>query len=141
MPLQRVLFVCLGNACRSQMAEGWLRRLAGERFEAFSAGTQPAGLNSQAVAAMREIGIDISHHRSKRVSALAHEHFDHVITVCNRARESCPLLPDAKALHWDFDDPASAKGSPEDQAAVFRRVRDEIAARIRQFLDTPAAGR
>jgi arsenate reductase len=131
----RVLFLCTGNACRSQMAEGWLRHLAGERFEAASAGTHPAGLNPGAVAAMRERGVDISTHRSKSVAELAGEEFDYVITVCDRAKESCPVFPRAaRTLHWSFDDPAAVEGSPEERRAAFRRVRDEIAARIAGFI-------
>jgi arsenate reductase len=132
----KVLFLCTGNSCRSQMAEGFLRHLAGDRFDVASAGTHPAGLNPDAVAAMREIGIDISHHRSKGIGEVIGQRFDHVITVCDRAKESCPIFPDAKCVHhWPFDDPATAQGSPEERKAVFRRVRDEIAERIRRFLD------
>lgn len=131
----RVLFLCTGNSCRSQMAEGWLRHLAGDRFEAASAGTHPVGLNPGAVEAMRERGVDISAHRSKSVAELAGEEFDYVITVCDRAKESCPVLPGAaRTLRWSFDDPAEALGSPEERRAAFRRVRDEIAARVADFI-------
>jgi arsenate reductase len=130
-----VLFLCTGNSCRSQMAEGLLRHLAGDRFETASAGTHPAGLNPGAIAVMREIGIDISRHRSKSLGDFAGRRFDHVITVCDRARESCPTLPGATSvLHWSFDDPAAATGSEEERQAVFRRVRDEIEREIRRFL-------
>lgn len=132
---KRVLFLCTGNSCRSQMAEGFLRHLAGDRFEVASAGTNPQGLNPGAVAAMREIGIDIAHRQSKPVQHFAREQFDYVITVCDRVRESCPIFPaQSSVLHWSFDDPASAAGTPEERAAVFRRVRDEIAASVRQFI-------
>lgn len=132
---QRVLFLCTGNSCRSQMAEGWLRHLAGDRFEVFSAGTQPVGLNPGAVEVMRESGVDISAHRSKHMNEFAGASFDYVITVCDRARETCPIVPGARrVLHWSFDDPAAAQGSDEERRKVFRRVRDEIGDRIRTFL-------
>jgi len=131
-----VLFLCTGNSCRSQMAEGFLRSLAGDRFEAVSAGTHPSTLNPDAVDAMREVGIDISHQRSKGLTPFLGQHFDHMITVCDRAKESCPYFPHASSIqHWPFDDPAMATGTPEERKAVFRRVRDEIAARIRRFVD------
>ena len=132
----RVLFLCTGNSCRSQMAEGFLRHFAGDRFDVASAGTRPAVLNPGAVDAMREVGVDIAQHRSKSVDEFAGQRFDHVITVCDRARESCPIFPGATRLHhWPFDDPAEATGTSEERMAVFRRVRDEIAARIQRFLD------
>lgn len=134
--MERILFVCTGNSCRSQMAEGFLRHLAGDRFDVASAGTHPAGLNPEAIAAMREIGIDISPHRSKGIGEVIGQPFDHVITVCDRAKESCPIFPEATCVHhWPFDDPATATGSPEERKAIFRRVRDKIAERIRQFID------
>jgi len=134
-PKKRVLFLCTGNSCRSQMAEGLLRHLAGDRFEAASAGTHPAGLNQGAVTVMREIGIDISSHRSKRVDEYLDARFDYVITVCDRAKETCPFFPAASThLHWSFEDPAAAQGSAEERRAVFRKVRDQIADRIRQFI-------
>ncbi|TRZ97926.1 MAG: arsenate reductase ArsC [Nitrospiraceae bacterium] len=131
-----VLFLCTGNSCRSQMAEGFLRHFAGDRFDVASAGTRPAVLNPGAIDAMREVGVDIAQHRSKSVDEFAGQRFDHVITVCDRARESCPIFPGPTCLHqWSFDDPAEATGTLEERMAVFRRVRDEIAARIRRFLD------
>lgn len=135
---KKVLFLCTGNSCRSQMAEGWLRHLAGDRYEAASAGTQPAGLNPDAVEVMRELGIDIAAHQSKHLNQFLDVRFDHVITVCDRAREACPIFPGASSmLHWSFDDPAAARGSDEERRAVFKRVRDEIAERIRLFLSEP----
>ena len=132
----RVLFLCTGNSCRSQMAEGFLRHFAGDRFDVASAGTRPAVLNPGAVKAMREVGVDIAQHRSKSMDEFVGQRFDHVITVCDRARESCPIFPGATRLdHWSFDDPAEATGTSEERTAVFRRVRDEIAARIQRFLD------
>ncbi len=132
----RVLFLCTGNSCRSQMAEGLLRSLSGDRFEVDSAGTNPVGLNPGAVAAMKELGVDIAGHASKSLDGFLNQRIDYVVTVCDRARESCPTLPGAVTLlHWSFDDPAVAKGSVEERQAVFRRVRDEIAERVRQFVE------
>lgn len=133
---QRVLFLCTGNSCRSQMAEGLLRHLAGERFDVASAGTEPVGLNPGAVEVMKEIGVDISQHRSKRADKFLGQQFDYVITVCDRAKEACPTFPGAGTLlHWSFDDPAKAEGAEEARRLVFRRVRDEIAERLQQFMD------
>ena len=132
---KRVLLLCTGNSARSQMAEGLLRNIAGNHFEVFSAGTRPAGLNPNAVAVMREIGIDISRHRSKSVDEFTGQLFDYVITVCDSAKESCPIFPGAaKRLHYSFQDPAAAQGSAEEQLAVFRRVRDQIGESLREFL-------
>lgn len=134
MARRRVLFLCTGNSCRSQMAEGWLRQMAGDRAEVQSAGTKPAGLNPMAVAVMREAGIDISEQRSKHVDELAQQDFLFVITVCDSAREACPVFPGAfYQLHWSFDDPAAAAGTEAERLAVFRRVRDEIRSRVREF--------
>jgi arsenate reductase len=133
---QRVLFLCTGNSCRSQMAEGLLRHLADDRFEVASAGTQPAGLNPGAVEAMREIGVDISQQESKKVDQFLGQRFDFVVTVCDRAKESCPVFPaSGSLLHWSFDDPAAAAGTADERRTVFRRIRDEIGARIRLFTD------
>jgi len=116
------------------MAEGWMRHYTGDRAQVFSAGTKPAGLNPLAVVVMREIGVDISGHRSKHIEELAREDLAYVITVCDSAREACPVFPGALyQLHWSFDDPAAAAGTEEDKLKVFRRVRDEIAARVRDF--------
>ena len=132
----RVLFLCTGNSARSQMAEGWLRHLAGDRFEVFSAGTHPVGLNPGSVEAMAEVGIDIAGHRSKHVSEFLTQPFDHVITVCDRAKESCPRWPGTThLLHWSFDDPAAATDSDATRRQLFRRVRDEILGQIKGFLD------
>jgi arsenate reductase len=137
MTKRRVLFLCTGNSARSQMAEGLLRQLAGERFEVASAGTNPAGLNPLAVEAMRESGIDISQQRSKSLDLFLDQPFDYVITVCDRAKESCPIFPGAAATaHWSFDDPAVVAGAEAERLAVFRRVREEIRHRIRLFLAT-----
>lgn len=137
----RVLFLCTGNSARSQMAEGWLRHLGGDRFEVASAGTQPTVVNPLAIAAMREVGIDISRHRSKAAATLLGEHFSYLITVCDDAHERCPIFPGvSQRLHWSLDDPAAAQGGESDRLAVFRRVRDEIAARIRAFLAAASNG-
>lgn len=136
----RVLFLCTGNSARSQMAEGWLRHLAGDRYDVFSAGTKPVGLNPGAVDAMAEVGVDIAHHRSKSATEFTAMPFDYVITVCNRAKESCPRWSGAvRLIHWSFDDPAAVTESAEQRRQVFRRVRDEIAASIREFLASVTA--
>ena len=128
-----VLFLCTGNSARSQMAEALLPLIAGDHFEACSAGTQPVGLNQAAVEAMRELGVDISHHRSKHVKEFLEQQFDYVITVCDRAKEACPAFPAAsRLLHWSFEDPAAAPG--DQRRNIFVRVRDEIADRMCQFL-------
>ena len=135
MPRASVLFLCTGNSCRSQMAEGLLRGLAGDRFAVASAGTKPVGLNPLSVQTMAELGFDIAGHASKHVDSLAEREFTHVVTVCDNARETCPTFPAGpKSLHWSFDDPAEAQGDEQERMAVFRRVRDEIAARVREFV-------
>jgi arsenate reductase (thioredoxin) len=132
---KEVLFLCTGNSSRSQMAEGWLRHLAGDQFDVVSAGTHPVGLNPYAVAVMREVDIDISNHVSERVDPYLDQQFDYVITVCHRAQENCPIFPAAsKMLHWGFEDPAKAKGAYEEQMIVFRKIRDEISGQIRRFI-------
>jgi arsenate reductase len=134
---KRVLFLCTGNSARSQMAEGLLRQLAGDRFEVHSAGTNPVGLNPIAIEVMKELGIDISHHTSKSLDQFFTEPFDFVITVCDRAKESCPIFPgDAVRIHWSFDDPAAVQGSEQERLRVFRRIRDELLTRLRLFLAT-----
>jgi arsenate reductase (thioredoxin) len=125
-----VLFLCTGNSCRSQMAEGWTRFLKGDVVEAYSAGVQPHGIDPRAIRAMAEAGIDISNHHSKDVSTLESIDFDFVITVCDRAHESCPFFPaKTKVLHVGFDDPPrlAADATTEEEAlAHYRKVRDEI---------------
>jgi arsenate reductase len=138
MPKARVLFLCTGNSARSQMAEGYLRHTAEDEFEALSAGIEPKGLNPLAVEAMREIGIDISHQKSKDVREFLGQAIPYVITVCDNAKERCPIFPRSfKFLHWPFEDPAEAAGSHDEKLAVFRRVRDEIVNRIQRELVTP----
>ena len=133
--MRKILFLCTGNSCRSQMAEGLLRHLGKGRFEAFSAGTAPKPVHPLAVRAMQEMDIDISGQVSKGLDLYLNDSFDFIITVCDRAEEHCPIFPgDAERIHWGFDDPAEATGTEEEQMRVFRRVRDEIKTRIRLFL-------
>jgi len=126
----RILFLCTGNSCRSQMAEGWTRALRGDRIEAFSAGIETHGLNPRAVQVMAEAGVDISGQRSKTVTDLPTQDFDYVVTVCDHAHESCPLFPGkTKVVHVGFDDPprlAQEAKSEEEALVHYRRVRDEI---------------
>jgi arsenate reductase len=131
----RVLFVCTHNSARSQMAEGILRDLAGDRFEVTSAGTEATHVRPLAIRAMDEISIDISGQESKTLERYLGEPFDYVITVCDDANEACPFFPGAdKRLHWSFEDPSRAEGSEDERLAIFRRVRDEIRERIEQEL-------
>jgi len=129
---KRVLFLCTGNSARSQMAEGILRRLAGKDYDVASAGTHPKGVHPRTIEVMSEIGVDMSAHTSKDVSQFDGRQFDYVITVCDRAKQQCPVFPGAAAIHWGFDDPADADAGR--QLDTFRRVRDEIHGRIRMFL-------
>jgi len=125
--MTRILFLCTANSCRSQMAEGWARRLHGDKYEAYSAGVEPSALHPLAVRVMKEAGVDISSQTPKHVRVLKDVGFDYVITVCDSARESCPLFPGkTKVIHIDFQDPATAQGSEQDRLEVFRRVRDQI---------------
>ena len=127
----KVLFLCTGNSARSQMAEGYLRSVAGERFDVMSAGIEPKGLNPLAVTAMREAGVDISRQRSKDVTEFLGMPVQYVVTVCSNAREKCPVFPaTVKFIHWDLDDPAAVQGTEEEKLAAFRKVRDEIFAHI-----------
>ncbi len=132
---QRVLILCTGNSARSQMAEGWLRAKAGDRFQVDSAGSRPSGyVHPGAVQAMAEIGIDISGHTSKSMMQFIDQPFDYVLTVCDNAAEECPIFPGpAKRIHRGFSDPV--KAPPEMQPAAFRRVRDEIAAWLGELFE------
>jgi arsenate reductase (thioredoxin) len=135
---KRVLILCTGNSARSQMAEGLLRHDGGADFEALSAGVEPSHVRPQAIEAMRELGIDISGQRSKSVDEFTGQEFDYVITVCDHANERCPVFPgQVERIHWSFDDPAAAEDDEAGRLAVFRRVRDEIRERLREFI--PAA--
>lgn len=130
----RVLFLCVHNSARSQMAEGMLRAWGDDRFEAHSAGSEATEVRPLAIQAMAELGIDISGHQSKTVSAYDGQPFDLAVTVCDDAREACPYFPAERQLHWAFDDPSAATGTEAERLAVFRRVRDEIGSRIRAEL-------
>jgi arsenate reductase (thioredoxin) len=130
----RILILCTGNSARSQMAEGLLRHDGGSEYEVFSAGTHPTHVRQEAIQAMREIGIDISGHRSNSVEEFAGQRFDYVITVCDNAKESCPIFPDTtNRIHWSLEDPAAVQGSEEQRLAEFRRIRDQLRAHLRQL--------
>lgn len=132
---KRLLVLCTGNSARSQMAEGLLRYEGGTRFEVSSAGTKPSHVRPEAIAVMKEIGIDISGHRSKGVDEFLGQPFDYVITVCDRANESCPVFHGpVKRLHWPFDDPAAVEGEEDVRVAAFRKIRGQIHERVKQFL-------
>jgi arsenate reductase len=133
---KRILILCTGNSARSQMAEGVMRHESQGSIEVFSAGTKPSGLRAEAVAVMKEIGIDISGGRSKSVDEFRGQAFDYVITVCDDAAESCPVFPGAsERLHWPFEDPAAVEGTRDEREAAFRKVRDQIRLKIRTFLN------
>ncbi len=130
---KRVLILCTGNSARSQMAEGLLRHLAGDRFDVFSAGTRPVALNPNAVNVMAEVGVDIASHRSKSVDEFVGQQFDCIITVCDNAREVCPIFPGGgERIHHSFDDPAAAPINQ--QLPTFRRVRDQMRVWLESFL-------
>src|SRR5438270_10850295 len=132
---KRVLFLCTHNSARSQMAEGLLRSLGGNQFEAFSAGTEATHVRPLAIKAMAELGIDISKQQSKTLDRYLSEPFDEVITVCDTAAEACPLFPGAShRRHWSLEDPSKATGSEAEQLAVYRRVRYELRSRIENEL-------
>jgi len=132
----KVLILCTGNSARSQMAEGLLRQDAGDRFEVASAGLNPSRVRSEAIEVMREIGIDISGHRSKSVDEFTSQEFDYVITVCDNANKQCPVFPGkAQRVHWSFQDPAAVPGDNERRLEVFRLVRDEIRKKLRELSD------
>ncbi len=130
----RVLILCTGNSARSQMAEGLLRHDAGNVYDVFSAGTKPTLVRPEAITVMREAGIDISGHSSKSVDEFAGQDFDYVITVCDNAKESCPIFPaKTKRIHWSVEDPAAVQGSELERLAAFRLARDELRARLEAF--------
>lgn len=131
----RVLFLCTHNSARSQMAEGFLRSMAGDRFEAASAGTESTRVHPLATKAMAEVGIDLSTHTSKVVDSLIEQPWDYVITVCDSANESCPVFPGrTHRLHWSFQDPSRAEGTENERLATFRAVRDRIRAQLTAWL-------
>jgi arsenate reductase len=129
----RVLILCTGNSARSQMAEGTLRALAGDRFDVASAGTKPSFVRPEAIAVMKERAIDISGHRSKHVDEFDGQHFDYVITVCDDAKEACPVFPATERVHWSLPDPAAVEGATETRLDAFRRVRDSLETLLREF--------
>lgn len=134
MNKQRVLILCTGNSARSQMAEALLRHDAGDRFEVESAGTKPSHVRSEAVAVMKELGVDMAGHRSKSVDEFRNDNFDYVLTVCDNAKETCPIYPGhGLRLHHSFGDPAAVAGSEAERLAAFRLVRDEIRHYLRAF--------
>jgi arsenate reductase (thioredoxin) len=131
----RVLFVCTGNSARSLMAEALLRQRGGDAFEVYSAGTEPKGVNPLTLRVLAEAGIDASWARSKSVSEYLGQHFDYVVTVCDQARQACPVFPgEHESLHWGYEDPAEAQGTEAERLAVFRRVFVALSERIGQFL-------
>jgi len=132
----KVLFICTHNSARSQMAEAFLNHLGGERFRAWSAGTEPGHVHPLAVEVMAEIGLDITSQRAKSVDRFLGHPFNYVSTVCDRARESCPVFPHAaRHLHWDLPDPSQAEGSHEERLATFRWVRDQVREHVRALID------
>lgn len=133
----RIMFLCTGNSCRSQMAEGWAHHLAGERVEAISAGIEAHGKNPRAIAVMQEAGVDISQQESTRLTDDMLEAADVLVTVCGHADENCPVVPAGiKKIHWPLEDPAKASGSEELVMQVFRASRDDIRRRVQELLDT-----
>ena len=136
MPPIKVLFLCTGNSCRSQMAEGLLRHLGQAAVEVASAGTAPTQVHPDAIRIMNEVGIDISAQRSKPLEPFLKQPFDYLITLCDDAQESCPAFPGAsRSIHWSIPDPAAAQGASEQRMAVFRKVREDLTARIHLLLE------
>jgi arsenate reductase len=137
MTQQRILFLCTGNSARSQMAEAFVRKYAGDRFEAYSAGLEPKGLNPLTVKAMNEIGMDVSGQHSKSIETyLGKMHFQYLVTVCDDADKNCPTgIPGVdQRMHWSFEDPAAVEGSEEERLAKFREVRDLIEKKVKDWL-------
>jgi arsenate reductase len=131
MTRTRILVLCTGNSARSQMGEGLFREEGGAGYEVFSAGTRPSRVRPEAIEVMREIGIDISAHRSKSVDEFAGQSFDFVVTVCDSARDNCPVFPGAaRRIHWSLEDPAAIEGTEEERIAAFRRIRDQLRERV-----------
>ena len=132
--MKKVLILCTGNSCRSQMAEGWLRHFAGDMVQVYSAGTHPEGVNPLAIHAMQTAGVDVSHHTSNNIDDYMDINFDFVITVCDNAKERCPYLPNAdRRLHQSFLDPANATGTNSDQLKVYMEVRDQLKEYFKKF--------
>lgn len=136
---KRMYFLCTGNACRSQMAEGWAKYYADDSWEVYSAGIEAHGVNERAIKAMAEVGIDISSHTSNVIDPELLQNVDVVITLCGDANETCPVTPPhVERIHWDFPDPAKATGTEEEVWTQFQYVRDQIGKRIKQFLEERA---
>ena len=134
---KKVLFLCTHNSCRSQMAEGLLKNLAGDKFKAYSAGVNPTSVHPLAKKVMKEIGIDISGQQSKSVDEFLDKGFDYVITVCDNAKQTCPFFPgNHELLHWSFEDPAIALGSEEERLLMFRKIRDQLRDHIQKLVNT-----
>jgi len=137
---KNILVLCTGNSARSQMGEGLFRTEGGGGFEVFSAGTKPSSVRPEAIAVMKEIGIDISGHRSKSMDEFSGQAFDYVVTVCDSARDACPVFPaGSQRIHWSFADPAAVEGSEAERLSAFRRTRDQIHARVVAFFRDLAA--
>jgi len=135
MQKMRILVLCTGNSARSQMGEGLFRDEGGGGYEVSSAGTKPSQVRPEAIAVMREIGIDISGNRSKSVDEFAGQAFDFVVTVCDSARDNCPVFPGAtKRIHWSLEDPAAVEGPEDERLAAFRRIRDQLRERVKAFV-------
>ena len=132
--MKRILVLCTGNSARSQMGEGLFRHDGRGAYEVESAGTKPGHVRPEAIAVMKELGIDISGHRSKSVNEFEGQAFDYVVTVCDNARDNCPVFPaGTERIHWSFEDPAAVQGTEEERLAAFRRIRDQIRERVVQF--------
>ena len=132
---KKVLFLCTGNSCRSQMAEGFLNNLGGENFIAFSAGSKPSSINPFTIRVMQEKGIDISNNKSEHLDKYLSDTFDYIITVCDNAKDSCPIFPgNHNKLHWDIEDPAEYAGTEEEILNFFRTIRDKIGSNVREFI-------
>ncbi|MBN2011522.1 arsenate reductase ArsC [candidate division KSB1 bacterium] len=134
---KNIIVLCTGNSCRSQIAEGYIRHMAGERFNVVSAGIEPSKVNPRAIQVMQEDGIDISHHTSDDVQKYVGDAFDYIITVCDNAKERCPVFPGSgERIHWSFPDPADATGTDEQILNVFRAIRDQIKSTLENFVIT-----
>ncbi|QDA27578.1 arsenate reductase (thioredoxin) [Paenibacillus polymyxa] len=137
MDKKTIYFLCTGNSCRSQMAEGWAKQYLGDRWNVCSAGIEAHGLNPKAVQAMNEVGVDIFGQTSDIIDSVLLNSADLVVTLCGDAADKCPITPPhVRREHWGFDDPAKAQGTEEEKWSVFQRVRDEVGARIRKFAET-----
>ena len=137
---KKILVLCTGNSARSQMGEGLFRAEGGAGFEVFSAGTKPSAVRPEAIAVMKEIGIDISGHRSKSVDEFSGQSMDYVVTVCDNARDNCPVFPaGSERMHWSFEDPGAIEGSEAERLSAFRRIRDQMHARVKAFFVDRAA--